>query len=431
MPSRIVQHPPKGIVIPLGALIPPIVMPPNVRLPPEPPNVDNATTGPSLGPEPNMDIEENSPHQEGIVTETFVAPDQSYLEHPQELIKLVNTSKVVQRYLPQQTDIDKSLNIIKRKVLKGTHLPLTIKEIQAGYLTSSFFKDLYRYLAQNIKPHKRHTRHKVETLAESFILLDSLLFKLVTIPNKEKALLAIPETCADKIIELYHTSLFVGHQGVSKTYLTISDKFFIPHLMHYLRSSLSACHIYQLFRNDKPPSRQLETRINLNYRPMSRLSMDMKVMPRLQKGNWYILCVIDEMTNYLITAPLYQARSEEVGEALIENVISKLGTPDYMMMDQDSAFMSSLMSYLFKKFGINIKTVGPYNHKSFQAEHGIKSLSSILSKCLTGQGQTWYKFLSLATFAYNIFYTPNLGNYSPHELVFGRKPRILINIETD
>ena len=91
-------------------------------------------------------------------------------------------------------------------MLKGTHLPLTIKEIQAGHLTSLFFKDLYRYLAQNIMPHKRPARHKVETLVESFILLDSL-FKLVTIPDKEKALLAIPETCADKIIELYHTSL--------------------------------------------------------------------------------------------------------------------------------------------------------------------------------------------------------------------------------
>ena len=43
----------------------------------------------------------------------------------------------------------------------------------------------------------------------------------------------------------------------------------------------------------------------------------------------------------------------------------------------------------------------------------------------------WHKFLSLATFAYNIFHTPNLGNYSPCELVFGRKPRILINIETN
>ena len=287
----------------------------------------------------------------------------------------------MQKYLPRQADIDKILEIVKRKVLKGTHLPLTIKEIQAGYLTSLFFKDLYTYLAQNIIPHKRHARQKVEVLAESFILLDSLLFKLVTIPNKEKALLAIPEICADKIIELYHSSLFAGHQGLIKTYLTISNKFFIPKLLHYLRSFLSACHICQLFRNDKTPSRQLEIRINLNYRPKSRLSMDLKVMPRLQKGHWYILCVIDEMTNYLITAPLYQARSEEVGEALVENVISKFGTPEYMIMDQDSTFMSSLLSYLFKKLGISIKIVGPYNHKSLQAEHGIKSLSNIWSKC--------------------------------------------------
>ena len=172
---------------------------------------------------------------EGIITEMYVSPDQSYLEMPKELTKLVNTSKVVQKYLPQQANIDNILNIIKRKVQKGTHLPLTIKEIQAGYLTSPFFKDLYRYLAQNIMPHKRHARHKVEALAGSFILLDSLLFKLVTIPDKEKALLAIPEICADKIIELYHTSLFAGHQGVIKTYLTISDKFFIPNIMHYLR----------------------------------------------------------------------------------------------------------------------------------------------------------------------------------------------------
>ena len=241
-------------------------------------------------------------------------------------------------------------------------------------------------------PPKSHTRHKVEIHSESFILLDSLLFKLITVPNKEKALLAIPENCIDKIIELYHSSLFAGHQGVIKTYLTISDKFFIPHLMHYLRSFLSACHICQLFRNDKPPSRQLETRINLNYHPMSRLSMDLKVLPRSQKGHQFILCIIDEVTNYLITMPLYQAKSKEVREALIENIITKFGTPDYMIMDQDSALMSSLMSYLFKTLKITIKTVGPYNHKSLQAEHGIKSLSNILSKWLTDQGQMWHKF---------------------------------------
>ena len=72
-------------------------------------------------------------------------------------------------------------------------------------------------------------------LAEKYILLDSLLIKLVTTPKKETVLLAIPETCAHMIITLDHSSLFAGHQGVIKTYLTIGDKFFIPGLIPYLR----------------------------------------------------------------------------------------------------------------------------------------------------------------------------------------------------
>ena len=97
--------------------------------------------------------------------------------------------------------------------------------------------------------------------------------------------------CADKIITLYHKSLFAGHQGVIKTYLTISDKFFIPNLIHYLRSYIKGCHICQLSCNEKLPTRHLQTRINPNYVPMSRLSMDLKVMPRSHKGHRYILCI--------------------------------------------------------------------------------------------------------------------------------------------
>ena len=59
---------------------------------------------------------------------------------------------------------------------------------------------------------------------------------------------------------------------------------------------------------------------------------------------------------------------------MIENVISKYCMPDYIIMDLNSAFMSTLMIYLFKKFGIKIKTLAPYNHQSLQAQHGIKSV---------------------------------------------------------
>ena len=64
---------------------------------------------------------------------------------------LIDTNNIIQQFLLKQTDIDKILEVIRKKVLKGTHLPLTIKEIQAGYLSSLYFKDIYLYLAQNIE----------------------------------------------------------------------------------------------------------------------------------------------------------------------------------------------------------------------------------------------------------------------------------------
>ena len=108
----------------------------------------------------------------------------------------------------------------------------------------------------------RAAMKRVELLAEKYIMLDSLLFKLTTKPGKETALLTISEICADKIITLYHSKLFAGHPGVIKTYLTISDRFYIPNLMHYLRSYIKGCHIFQLNRKDKLPERQLQPRIN-------------------------------------------------------------------------------------------------------------------------------------------------------------------------
>ena len=101
---------------------------------------------------------------------------------------------------------------------------------------------------------------------------------------------------------------------------------------------------------------------------MSRLSMDLKVMPKSHKGHKYILCIIDEVTNYLITVPMFQAKSEEVGEAILEHVITKHCIPDYIIMDQET---------------------------------------------------------------YNTFNSPNLGYYSPFELTFGRKLKVLLNTETN
>ena len=70
--------------------------------------------------------------------------------------------------------------------------------------------------------------------------------------------------------------------------------------------------------------RPLHMRINLSYRPLSRLRMDLKVMPRSNKGHKYKICLIDEISNYSITVPIHQSRLEVICDALIENIIKNI-----------------------------------------------------------------------------------------------------------
>ena len=95
----------------------------------------------------NLDIEENSPFQEGIISETIQRPDKTFFQNPKRLEDTIDMGNLIHKFLPRQTDIDKILHIIQRKVHKGTHLPVEIKEIQVGYLHSPYCKEIYQYLS--------------------------------------------------------------------------------------------------------------------------------------------------------------------------------------------------------------------------------------------------------------------------------------------
>ena len=145
----------------------------------------------NVNPNINFDFEENSPFQ-GVMSKMFQKPDISFFQEPRELGDLVNKGNFIHRYLPKQMDINKILEVIQRKVLKGTHLPIKIKEIQAGYLCNPHFRDLYFYLSQNKLLSSKPAISKTETLAEKYVILDSLLFRISS--DKETAVLAVPET---------------------------------------------------------------------------------------------------------------------------------------------------------------------------------------------------------------------------------------------
>ena len=157
--------------IPRSEVLPPYLLPQN-RPPPKPPDQSIKKQDVS---DMKTDIEKNSPFQENIISEIYERPDKSYFQETIELKDLVDSKNIIQQFLLKQTDIDKILEIIRKKVLKVAHLPLIIKEIQAGYLNSLYFRDIYLYLAQNRLPSKKAAMKRVEMLAEKYIYIPCCL----------------------------------------------------------------------------------------------------------------------------------------------------------------------------------------------------------------------------------------------------------------
>ena len=108
----------------------------------------------------------------------FQRLDKSFFQDPKELNDLINMVNLIQMFMPKKADIYRILKVIQRKVHKVTNLLVEIKEIQARYLTTSYLKDIYLYLSQYKLPTFKTAIRMVEMLAERYILLDSLLFKM-------------------------------------------------------------------------------------------------------------------------------------------------------------------------------------------------------------------------------------------------------------
>ena len=88
---------------------------PIYRPPPKPPEnlqPHSPQSKPDTRPKIDIAFQENSLYQEGIISKAYQRPDKSYFQEPRQLESLVNTGKLVQKFLPKQAGINKILKVI-------------------------------------------------------------------------------------------------------------------------------------------------------------------------------------------------------------------------------------------------------------------------------------------------------------------------------
>ena len=347
---------------------------------------------------------------------------------PQSLDKVVDLSKTAYKFLPKQGEIDRLLKQIEKKVLRDINISNELRDLKAAYMESPHFRYIYINLMNGKVPFNKGAARRMENSVRDYMTLDGLLFKIVPCgKDNYETVLCIPTSKAHILMDMYHSSLIGGHTGITKCYQTICRRFYCPDLAEQLRAHITGCHTCQMFKKGKQFQRPYQKRINLNVPAMRRISMDMKQMPPCN-GYTHILVLLCEVSHYMVALPLHSTRTQHILEVFQRGYMAYFGPPSHIICDQDPAFTSSLMEAFALKLNISIILVSPTNHKSLQAEHGIKSLSGLLVKHLSEQWN-WVSCLSYSSLCYNCYDSPNLDGHSPYELVFGDKMLISPKLE--
>jgi hypothetical protein len=384
----------------------------------------------TVAPTAPIDLDIGGPENEEFDTPSHIAPTKAHMSIPPCLADQVDQGKLFHKFMPKQKDIDKLLREINKKILRETHLTDSLKDIQAAYVTSPQLRDIYIYLLKGKLPPTKKRIDKVHQDMNYFMILDTLLFRVTENKHGDyDPVLCIPTSKVDILLQHYHTSPAGGHSGVTKCYMTITKRFYCPNLAHHVRAYIAGCHICQMFKLGKKIDRPFHRRINLNVPAFTKISMDIKHMPNSTGEYKYFLLILCEISNFIVVMPLTDQKAPSVCKAIMEGYIRYFGAPSHIMMDEGTNFLANITQYFTDNFGIKLVTISPTNHKSLLAEHGIKSISNIIMKHLEDKGDNWTQFLHTAMLCYNTFTSPNLDGLSPFELAFGRKAKIIPQLE--
>ena len=151
-------------------------------------------------------------------------------------------------------------------------------------------------------------------------------------------------------------------------------------------------------------------------------------MPTSASGFRHIMVVCCEITRFVVCTPLKTIDAETVCEALIQKVITTFGPPSCIVTDAASSLTGKLLTLLCEALNIERKLISVENHGSLQVERQIRTIASMLKVNLNQMATDWVRIVGTATYAYNTYTSPYLGNFSPYYLVFMREPRDLANV---
>ena len=236
--------------------------------------------------------------------------------------------------------------------------------------------------------------------------------------------LVVPKLFRERALSGCHDD--VGHQGILRTLSLLRERFYWPGMQE--EATQYVMHCSRCLRRKTPPQVAPLQPI-LVTQPLELVHMDyLSLEP--SKGNIEnVLVITDHFTRYALAYPSKTQTAQATARILWDNFICHYGFPEKFISDQGRNFESDLIKELCKIAGVKKVHTTPYHPQgNGQCERFNSTLCNMLGTLSDEEKSDWKSHLGCMTHAYNC--TKHASTtYSPYYLMFGRHPRLPIDIE--
>ena len=238
----------------------------------------------------------------------------------------------------------------------------------------------------------------------------------------------VPQVLREEVMGELHGGVMSGHLGESKTLQQLKRRFYWPGHSLDIKTWCQTCSTCASRKTATPKNCAPLQTIKAGS-PMQVIAVDiMGPLPESNNKNSYILVVGDYFTRWMAAFAIHDQEAATVAQKLVDEVFCRLGIPEQLHSDQGKQFESKLIQELCKILKISkTRTTAYHPQCDGLVERFNRTLQNMIATITTDHPFDWEEALPKVCIAYNTTIHSTTG-YSPFYLMYGREPRLPIDI---
>ena len=311
---------------------------------------------------------------------------------------------------------------------------IDVKEIQKMQLKDDYFNLLIEYLKNDILPESEKIAKKIRKDSQNFELISGILYNFWIIPKnipmerRARFRLCVPAELRHRLMYAYHDALLSAHRSAEKMYLLMKLNYFWKGMFADIQNWTLSC-VRCSKSKALPKSRRAKLQPIMENRPFSMVNVDLiGPMEHSVEQYRYVLTMVDRATRYCFAVPIPDGTAVTIAKVIFSELISKFGLVDCIVSDRGLNFTSPIVQHLCSLIGTKRILTSAYRPSSNGLVESFNGVFKQKLLALTGEHpHNWPQYVDGVLYALRTTVVDSLG-YSPFELLFGREPKLLLEV---